>query len=103
MRRTLAFAAVALAVGTALPALAQAPAPGAAAPSVQRPPAGSANTPARPGATTREPTAGQLAARDRQKKCGVEWKQAKAAGKTAGMKWPQFWSQCNARLKGNQA
>jgi hypothetical protein len=45
------------------------------------------------------PTAGQLAARDRQKKCGAEWKAAKAAGKVEkGMKWPQYWSACNKRL-----
>jgi hypothetical protein len=44
-----------------------------------------------------------MAARERQRKCGVEWKEAKAANKTGGMKWPQFWSRCNARLKGNQA
>ena len=35
------------------------------------------------------------------KKCGAEWKEAKAAGKVEkGMKWPQFWSACNKRLKG---
>jgi len=46
------------------------------------------------------PSAGQLAARERQKKCGAEWKEAKAAGKVEkGMKWPQFWSACNKRLK----
>jgi hypothetical protein len=44
-----------------------------------------------------------MAARDRQRKCGAEWKEAKAANRTGGMKWPQFWSRCNARLKGNQA
>ena len=53
--------------------------------------------------TQREPTAGQMAARERQRKCGAEWKEAKASGKTAGTKWPQYWSQCNARLKGNSA
>lgn len=48
----------------------------------------------------RAPTQGQLAARERQKKCGAEWKQAKAAGKVEkGMKWPQYWSACNKRLK----
>jgi hypothetical protein len=51
----------------------------------------------------KEPTVGQMAARERQRKCGAEWKEAKAANKTGGAKWPQFWSQCNARLKGNQA
>ncbi len=44
--------------------------------------------------------AGRAAARERQKKCAAEWKEAKAAGKVeAGMKWPQFWSACNKRLK----
>ena len=53
--------------------------------------------------TAKEPSVGQMAARERQRKCGAEWKEAKAANRTAGMKWPQFWSRCNARLKGNQA
>jgi hypothetical protein len=49
---------------------------------------------------TRSPTAGQLAARERQKKCAAEWKEAKAAGKVEkGMTWPKFWSACNKRLK----
>ena len=37
---------------------------------------------------------------ERRKKCSEEWKAAKAAGKTAGQKWPQFYSACNKRLKG---
>jgi len=46
-------------------------------------------------------TPGQVAARERQKKCAAEWKEAKAAGKVEkGMKWPQYWSACNKRLKG---
>jgi hypothetical protein len=63
-------------------------------------------TPAAPAAdakvkTKKPPTPGQLAARERQRKCGAEWKAAKAAGKiAAGMKWPQYWSACNKRLKG---
>jgi hypothetical protein len=45
-------------------------------------------------------SAGQAAMRERQKKCGAEWKEAKAAGKIEkGMKWPQYWSACNKRLK----
>jgi hypothetical protein len=49
----------------------------------------------------REPTAAQLAARERMSKCSVEWKEAKAGGKIeAGMKWPKYWSECNKRLKG---
>ena len=48
----------------------------------------------------KEPSAGMIAMRERQKKCGAEWKEAKAAGKVEkGMKWPQFWSACNKRLK----
>ncbi len=54
-------------------------------------------------ASKREPTASQMAARERQRKCAAEWKEAKAAGKTGGLKWPKYWSQCNARLKGNSA
>ena len=49
----------------------------------------------------KEPTARGMAAKERQRKCGAEWKEAKAAGKTEGLKWPKFWSQCNARLKGS--
>jgi hypothetical protein len=50
----------------------------------------------------RELTAGQMAARERQKKCGMEWKEAKAKKETGGLKWPQYYSKCNARLKGSQ-
>ena len=50
--------------------------------------------------TKKPPSAGMLAARERQKKCGAEWKAAKAAGKIEkGQKWPQYWSACNKRLK----
>jgi hypothetical protein len=52
----------------------------------------------------KEPTAGSMAYRERQKKCSAEWKSAKAAGTVeSGMKWPKFLSSCNARLKGNSA
>ena len=37
---------------------------------------------------------------ERRKKCSAEWKDAKAAGKTGGLKWPKFYSDCNKRLKG---
>ncbi len=66
--------------------------------SVAGSPASAANEPA-PTAAKRELTQGQIAARDRQKKCGAEWKEAKAKGKTEGLTWPKFWSKCNARLK----
>jgi hypothetical protein len=46
------------------------------------------------------PSAGQLAARERQKTCAGEWKEAKAAGKIEkGATWPKYWSACNKRLK----
>jgi hypothetical protein len=52
----------------------------------------------------KEPTAGSMAYRERQKKCSAEWKSAKSAGTVeSGMKWPKFFSACNARLKGNSA
>jgi hypothetical protein len=52
----------------------------------------------------KEPTAAQMAARERQKKCSIEWKETKAAGKLEpGATWPKFWSACNTRLKGAKA
>jgi hypothetical protein len=58
------------------------------------------DAPASPAA--KPPSPGQTAARDRQKKCGAEWRGLTDAQKTAqGPKWPQFWSKCNKRLKGN--
>lgn len=48
-------------------------------------------------------TASQIAFRKRIHECSVEWHQAKDAGKLkTGEKWPQFWSACNKRLKGQQ-
>lgn len=48
----------------------------------------------------KEPSAGQLAARERQKKCAAEWKETKAAGKVEkDATWPKYWSACNKRLK----
>jgi hypothetical protein len=50
----------------------------------------------------KEPSAAQMASRERMSKCSVEWKQAKADGKVAkDAKWPKFWSDCNKRLKGS--
>ena len=67
----------------------------------QTTPAPSSTTPAPAAATAKKPVSGGLAAaRERQKKCGVEWKEAKAAGKVEkGTTWPKFWSACNKRLK----
>ena len=51
-------------------------------------------------ASTEKNRAGQLATRERQKKCGAEWKEAKASNKIEkGTTWPKFWSACNKRLK----
>ena len=47
---------------------------------------------------------GRAAALERQRKCGAEWKESKAAGKVEkGMTWPKYWSACNKRLKGQNA
>jgi hypothetical protein len=62
-------------------------------------------TAAKPAATTttsteKKPSPAQQAMYDRERACGAEWKEAKAAGKVkAGMKWPQYWSECNKRMK----
>lgn len=52
------------------------------------------------GEGVREPTPGQLAARERMKACGAQWRSQKEAGKIPdGQTWPQYWSACNKRLK----
>jgi hypothetical protein len=52
----------------------------------------------------RELTKEQKAARERQKKCGAEWREAKKAGKIEkGMTWPKYWSRCNTRLKAQKS
>lgn len=53
--------------------------------------------PAAPAATG----GGRAAMNGRQKQCGAEWRAQKAAlvAQTPGLRWPQYWSQCNARLK----
>lgn len=39
-------------------------------------------------------------ARERQKQCGADWKEARKAGKVdKHMTWPKFYSECNKRLK----
>jgi hypothetical protein len=49
---------------------------------------------------SKEPSVAQSAARERQKKCGAEWRALTAAEKTAqGPKWPQYYSKCVKRLK----
>lgn len=101
MIRTLRLAATTVFVAAmlAIPATAQtASGSGAAeAPAAQEP------RRARKKAKKGEMTVKGMAASERRKKCGAEWKEAKTAGKTEGLKWPKFYSQCNARLKGNSA
>ena len=74
-------------------------------PALTQPAAAPATQPAAPekkqAKAKKPPTAGQLAARERLKKCAAGWKDAKAAGKIEkGMKWPKYWSACNKCLKG---
>jgi hypothetical protein len=45
-------------------------------------------------------TPGQIAAHKRQKACGMKWREEKANGTLqVGLKWPQYWSQCNTAMK----
>jgi hypothetical protein len=45
-------------------------------------------------------TPGQIAAHKRQKACGMKWREEKTANTLpVGMKWPQYWSQCNTKMK----
>ena len=53
-----------------------------------------------PKTAKKEPTPGQIAFRERQKKCAAEWHEAKNNNKLPpGTTWPKFWSACNTRLK----
>jgi hypothetical protein len=81
--------------GTAAAAPA-APATAAPAPATTPAPA-PATTAAKPAPTG---SAGRQAMIARERACGAEWKADKAAGKIqAGMKWPQYWSDCDKRKK----
>lgn len=45
-------------------------------------------------------TGGRAAMYARERACGAEWKTMKAEGKRPpGMKWPQFWHECDVRMK----
>ena len=49
-------------------------------------------------------TGERTAFRERQKKCGAEWREGRKAGTIEkGMTWPKFWSACNTRLKEKSA
>ncbi|GJE55161.1 hypothetical protein [Methylobacterium thuringiense] len=59
-----------------------------------------AREPARPPASARDRDAALSPARERQKRCGTEWRGLSTADKTAkGPTWPQFYSKCVKRLK----
>jgi len=54
--------------------------------------------------SSKEPSVGQSAARERQKKCGAQWRALSATEKAAqGPKWPQYYSKCVKRLKEQKA
>ncbi|HEX4694494.1 hypothetical protein [Sphingomonas sp.] len=47
-----------------------------------------------------QPSAAQKAMYEREHQCGAQWRADSAAKKVpAGMKWPQYWSACNKRMK----
>lgn len=64
---------------------------------------GATTTKAAAGAATNgmTQTPAQKAMYDRERQCGQMWKASKVSGSIpSGQTWPQYWSQCNARLKG---
>ena len=85
-----AAAAPAPAAPAPAPTVAPAPAPMAPAPA---PTTYVAPRPTTPG------TGGKAGHDSRIHECAAEWKQAKATNATNGLKWPQFWHQCDVRLK----
>ena len=87
--------ASASAAPTDVPAAAPAPAtmaPATMAPATMAPAAAAAKAPL---------SAGRTAMLARERQCGAEWRSTKATlvVQTPGLKWPQYWSQCNKRLK----
>ena len=55
-----------------------------------------------PSSTAGEPKGkpGRQAMIERERACGKEWREAKAAGKIEkGQTWPKYWSECNKRMK----
>jgi hypothetical protein len=50
--------------------------------------------------TKKEPSAGQLATRERQRSAARSGRKRRASNKIEkGTTWPKFWSACNKRLK----
>ncbi|WP_093568016.1 hypothetical protein [Methylobacterium sp. 174MFSha1.1] len=55
-------------------------------------------------APRREPSPRSLAARERQRRCGAEWRALTPPDKAAqGPRWPQYYSRCVRRLKEQRA
>lgn len=79
------------------PATAPATPATAAAPAA---PASAASSPA-PSKAAAPASGGRAALQQRQRACGAEWKAQKVELRKAnpGLKWPQYWSACNKRLK----
>jgi len=69
-----------------------------AAPATAATPAPAPATKSAPAATVK-PKDGTAAMRARQKACGADWKADKAAGKSGGLTWPKYWSECDKRKK----
>jgi protein-disulfide isomerase len=67
------------------------------------PPAAAPPPPVEKPAATEEKkpvSGGRQAMIARERACGAEWREAKAAGRIQpGQKWPQYWSECNKRKK----
>ena len=77
-----------------------APVGAAPAPSTPTTAAPAPTTGAATGAKPATGSPGRQAMIARERACGAEWKADKAAGKIQpGMKWPQFWHECDARKK----
>ncbi|MBV8791779.1 MAG: hypothetical protein JO205_01140 [Pseudolabrys sp.] len=84
--------------GASSPAAAPAPATAVKPDDKMSPPKSTAKTDSK---TTATPASGGRAAEvARERACAADWKSDKAANKVAaGMKWPQYWSDCDKRKK----
>jgi hypothetical protein len=97
--RTAPAAAAPAAPAPAAAKPAAAPAPATAAKPAPAPAAAKPMT--APASTSAEPAGkpGREAMVARERACGADWKADKAAGKTAGLTWPKYWSECDKRKK----
>jgi hypothetical protein len=75
-------------------------APAAAPPPLIPPPAAAKPAAEKPAAAEKTGSPGKQAYLARLHACSADWKAAKANGtRPAGMKWPQFWHECDQRKK----